>query len=294
MGELAFKYQVNMTRFIYVFLVIQISSLVICKPQNSIINTSTKDCTVQEVTTGESKPCVSAFIVNGKTYYGCTTENSPENGRAWCSTKVDITWNHEEGEFYGFCPNDNSCLTHEKGLEEREKIMKSTDKEKIDLTKTKEVCKCQSFNTCTWSNTLVAQLSVLPRNNAMAKVLTQQFQLQICDLQKKHIWCCRGGEQARGSELKILNAKEEDACNSKNKECGKWKPDGSIGDCGARTILSNIVGGKETKLGDYPYMALLGYGFDGKVVYGCGGSLINKWYVLTAAHCFDDDSLPVV
>ena len=80
-----------------------------------------------------------------------------------------------------------------------------------------------------------------------------------------------------------------------NKDCGKWKPDGNIGDCGSRTILSNIVGGKETKLGDYPYMALLGYEFDGRVVYGCGGSLINKWYVLTAAHCFDDeDYLPVV
>ena len=54
-----------------------------------------------------------------------------------------------------------------------------------------------------------------------------------------------------------------------------------------RNVLSNIVGGKRAKLGDFPYMALLGKisPIDGKISYSCGGSLINKWYVLTAAHC---------
>ena len=71
------------------------------------------------------------------------------------------------------------------------------------------------------------------------------------------------------------------------KNSGEWKPNGQSGECGQRTILSNIVGGTITKLGDFPYMALLGY--DGK--YECGGSLINKWYVLTAAHCMFDGTL---
>ena len=76
------------------------------------------------------------------------------------------------------------------------------------------------------------------------------------------------------------------------KDSGKWKPDGFEGECGQRTVLSNIVGGKVTKVGDFPYMALLGY----NGVYGCGGSVINKWYVLTAAHCmfdgYGDDQFP--
>ena len=110
----------------HVFILLYCFFFINCKPQNSF--NAFKSCKVTEVASGESKPCASAFIVKDKTYYGCTTEGSPESGKAWCSTKVDITWNHEDGDFFGFCPDDDSCLTHDQGLEELEKLKKSEGK----------------------------------------------------------------------------------------------------------------------------------------------------------------------
>jgi secreted trypsin-like serine protease len=92
---------------------------------------------------------------------------------------------------------------------------------------------------------------------------------------------------------------------------GLWKPDGRKGECGSsfspranvnevvKTVedyynnyinyFTEIVAGNDANPGKYPWMALIGYdplkkgGSDN--FYLCGGSLINKHYVLTAAHC---------
>ena len=68
---------------------------------------------------------------------------------------------------------------------------------------------------------------------------------------------------------------------------GTYKPSGEMDECGKRSTLEEIVihGGKISQAGDFPYMALLGYQGNGKIQYQCGGSLINRRYVLTAAHC---------
>merc|ERR1711971_307572 len=82
-----------------------------------------------------------------------------------------------------------------------------------------------------------------------------------------------------------------------NKNSGLWKPYSNKAECGERVGSSNIVGGETAKRGDYPWMALLGFDINtGKKVdrfYICGGSLINKHYVLTAAHCVVDPEGPL-
>lgn len=53
-------------------------------------------------------------------------------------------------------------------------------------------------------------------------------------------------------------------------------------ECGAQ-FENRIYGSDITNLGEFPWMVLLLYNSSRK--YGCGGSLISKRYVLTAAHC---------
>ena len=47
--------------------------------------------------------------------------------------------------------------------------------------------------------------------------------------------------------------------------------------CGKSLDEGQIVGGKEAKIGELPFMALLGYRSRRKILYQCGGTLINRY-----------------
>ncbi|KAJ8721366.1 hypothetical protein PYW07_002141 [Mythimna separata] len=56
--------------------------------------------------------------------------------------------------------------------------------------------------------------------------------------------------------------------------------------CGVDTSGDRIYGGVPTELNEFPWMALLGYKNSSiPITYQCGGTLINRRYILTAAHC---------
>ncbi|XP_022814763.1 serine protease 7-like [Spodoptera litura] len=56
--------------------------------------------------------------------------------------------------------------------------------------------------------------------------------------------------------------------------------------CGIDSDGDKVYGGTITNLDEFPWMALLGYKTKkGTTTYQCGGFLVNRRYVLTAAHC---------
>ncbi|CRK88224.1 CLUMA_CG002005, isoform A [Clunio marinus] len=64
--------------------------------------------------------------------------------------------------------------------------------------------------------------------------------------------------------------------------------------CGSSSV-DRIVGGYEAKPGELPWSVLLRYKsrLDNTLTFGCGGNLITKFYVLTAAHCINRDLVSI-
>lgn len=59
------------------------------------------------------------------------------------------------------------------------------------------------------------------------------------------------------------------------------------GECGFHPLSRKIFGGKETELDEFAWMGILQYRRGNSLKQACTASLINREFLVTAAHCVD-------
>eukprot|EP00088_Acartia_fossae_P044349 TRINITY_DN4702_c0_g1_i5.p1 TRINITY_DN4702_c0_g1~~TRINITY_DN4702_c0_g1_i5.p1 ORF type:complete len:449 (-),score=40.10 TRINITY_DN4702_c0_g1_i5:66-1412(-) len=177
---------------------------------------------------------------------------------------------------------------------------------------TGETCgKCpellQGFRDGKYNRTYVlSQQCTIPNKKGFACCRESQNLVKTCANNEICTQCPQIIEDFRNGKLTVTEVKSK-VCGGKNdrtfccprpiakttpkspeKFSPSYLPSLKTEDCGYFEDASKIVGGNNTKPGVYPFMALIGkYVNNGqKTEYRCGGTIINRWYILTAAHCY--------
>ncbi|XP_059098645.1 venom serine protease-like [Tigriopus californicus] len=264
--------------FLVVFVLLYAVDLICAQTKES-------DCWVNQDSDSNLHPCAFPFYFKGRRYSSCTNEDDPD-GKSWCSTKTAPNGAHIGGRgFWGFC--DPVCETFYQAKAMLEELVRS----ERAASALSLPCPCTEVLEC---QPLADFRHVATVGHPLARELfLTHIRKRICDLKDQTIHCCPSGsssiDQTTEEDIDFdASVTESPEMDSADFRLGTWEPNNEFGECGfEHATAAFIVNGKDAESNEFPFIAALG-GFNavGKKSFFCGATLINGWYVLTAAHCF--------
>ncbi|KAI3385121.1 hypothetical protein SNEBB_002580 [Seison nebaliae] len=132
----------------------------------------------------------------------------------------------------------------------------------------------------------------LVKSNCHFKLQTNLFLQEIYGLCHWFRPCKNGGKCKIFLSCECLPGFTGERCETVLKPVKTTKkPSVKLGNCGQQKIknratIGRIVGGNEARAHSWPWQAWIKGQVSSYSYYQCGGSLINKYWIVTAAHCF--------
>ena len=127
---------------------------------------------------------------------------------------------------------------------------------------------CVPADSCELFTTERHKLTLLTPGSDERKMLLEKLQSLVCNKQEKKT-CC-------DPLPKYIPSLEREECGLSSEPKFRERRAG------------RILGGDDTAIGEFPFLGLLGKEKRGSIQWSCGGSIINQWYVLSAASCGDN------
>ena len=207
--------------------------------------------------------CVFPFKFNGTFYDGVCTNVGDVDGKYWCSTKTYKKGKRKHhhwvgGENWGYCQDGCDIKPKYTGIHLLHENIRRNTKRPITL----------------------------PTKRRLKQTKTSCSGI-YCD---KKFWEHRNIEEIIAIETIKRNWRGFDEEHLR----GDYLPNEQDNTCGRSTRnrgrSGRLVGAGrgDAKLGEFPFIASLGYRIQDRMYYNCSGTLINHRYVLTAAHCHNN------